>query len=163
MVTSVFDETWSELILATRRIFLYVAKKKKSACGIRASLQNEVLTFKTHILHIKTHFIRTKKKTACGIRASLKKRSFDIKNTSYTEKHILQTGLRHQGKLKKNGVLAFKTHFTPKNAFYKNKKKSACGIKTGLKKRSFNIQNALHTQKRILACGIRPSLKQTKF
>ena len=42
MFTSVFDETWSELILATRRIFLYVTERKKPAALGQAS-KNEVL------------------------------------------------------------------------------------------------------------------------
>jgi len=59
VVTSVFDETCSELILATRRIFFYVTGKK-NACGIRASSKHEVLTFKTHPRH-KNTFDKKKK------------------------------------------------------------------------------------------------------
>ena len=52
------------------------------------------------------------------------------------------------GPAQKNAVLTLETHFTFKNAFYK-KKKSACGIKTGLQKQIFDIKNSLHMQKRI--------------
>ena len=82
---SVFDETWSELILATRRIFLYVTGEK-SACGIRPGL-------KKRSFYIKNCFYIEKriywgKKSACGNRPGLKKRSFDIKNCFYIEKRI---------------------------------------------------------------------------
>ena len=40
-------------------------------------------------------------------------------------------------------------HFTLKNAFIE-KKKSACGIRPSLKKRSFDIKNAFYTEKRVL-------------
>ena len=53
------------------------------------------------------------------------------------------------GPAQKNAVLKLKTHFISKNAFYK-KIKNACGIKTGFKKRSFDIKNAFYTDKRIL-------------
>ena len=44
------------------------------------------------------------------------------------------------GPAQKNAVLTLKTHFTLKNAFY-IEKKSACGIRPSLKKRSFDIRS----------------------
>ena len=47
-------------------------------------------------------------------------------------------------------AVTLRTHFTPKSAFYKQKKQSACGIRVSLKKLSFDIKNASYTEKRIL-------------
>ena len=64
MVTSVFDETWSELILATRRIFLYVTGKKKRLPALGQA--NGFFTLKTHFTP-KNEFYTEKKKAPAAL------------------------------------------------------------------------------------------------
>ena len=74
MLTSVFDETWSKMIPAARRIFLHVTEKNKTACGIRARLNKQRFDIKTHLAPRNAFYGKEK------IGPAKQKRRYKIKN-----------------------------------------------------------------------------------